>query len=361
MTFNPWDLFGCPTPEDVWVGKYPPPSPAPERGYALCEHAISGNEFASLPAGAQAFPVQQADGRWSRERYAVAWGHQAVPFLSCGTIGKAGGFGNQLFQYAFTRIFAEMLCRTACFRPWAGNKLFGTADPLIVQEYPHMIDKTWNWPESELYQNIEEIPPLLDISGYFQFHTGRFYAKYRQQIMEWFAPLPIVEERLGESVRALVGDHTLIALQLRRGDYGRGMFFVPPNRYYLDWLRQLWPLTDKPILYIATDDPAATLPDFEEYHPLTDRDIGIGVEGAEFFTDFYALTQARHMAISNSTFGLWAAMLARNLKTAARPRHGLGLVPFDPWDTEVLTDRHLDIPDPNASFTDPGQSVIVDG
>ncbi len=60
--------------------------------------------------------------------------------------------------------------------------------------------------------------------------------------------------------------------------------------------------------------------------------------------DFYVLTQAKALAISNSTFSFAAAMLNTQAREFVRPvidRYPMtgGLKRFDPWDSEPLLHR----------------------
>jgi hypothetical protein len=62
--------------------------------------------------------------------------------------------------------------------------------------------------------------------------------------------------------------------------------------------------------------------------------------GAEFLVDFFALCRADRLAISNSTFSFVASMLNEGAAECMRPDPKLqALVPYDPWDAEILLDR----------------------
>ena len=319
----------------------------------ILDRVLTNDELAQFPKDAQALPMPGPDGRWSHTYYAVQWGLPIVPILAHSLLGQNGQFGNQLFQYAFTRLFAEKLQRGACVPKWAGSTLFALDDPPVVQVYPHHRDLTHKWDESQLNVYAADIPPCLDISGYFQFHTS-YYAPHKERIREWFSPTAEIEARFGTAMVAMVGHRTLVCLQLRRGaGYGKGMFFITPDGVYLDWLATIWPTLENPVLYIATDDPAVVSA-YAAFNPLTSADMGVSVQGFEFFTDFYVLMHARMLAISNSTFGVWAAMLNRFYDHAGlddgmdyvRPRYSLTkLQPFDPWNCDPLTDRDQDRPE----------------
>jgi len=325
-------------------------------GSITLDRTLTADELAQFPAGTQALPIPEGDG-WSRSHYKLQWGMPVEPFLSIASLGHNGQFGNQLFQYAFARIYADMTKRPLMTPSWAGTKLFGLKDRPIVQVYPHFRDLAWREEDSELLKNFAEVPPTLDISGYFQFHTS-WYRISQHQIRQWFTPLPEIEATFRSALDAMVGDGTLVAIHLRRGDYGKGMFFIPPNSVYLDWLSQIWPTLKNPVLYIASDDLPNVLPAFAMFSPKCSADFP-AIQGMEYYSDFWVMTQASRLAISNSTFSFAAAMLNDHMdyagprdKWTLRPVYGgTRLHAFDPWDSIVLTDRDKAEVDTTASLT----------
>ena len=139
---------------------------------------------------------------------------------------------------------------------------------------------------------------------------------------------------------------TLVAIHLRRGDFGYGQFWIAPETWYLEWLAKHWPQLDQPVLYIASDDPAIHR-QFATYSPMTAADLDPPQAGAEFYDDFHVLTQADHVAISNSSFSFVAGMLNRRAKNFLRPDLAAQqLVAYDPWNADVL------LPNPQAATQD---------
>ena len=135
--------------------------------------------------------------------------------------------------------------------------------------------------------------------------------------------------------------HTLVAIHLRRGDFGKLPFPIAPTAWYLKWLSQVWQSLDKPILYIASDDIDRVLSDFKAYSPLTSKDFDHPLKSAPYFFDFYILSQSDLLAISNSTFSAAAALLNTNAKGFLRPNFDqFKLIPYDPWNS-VPWERRL--------------------
>ena len=253
---------------------------------------------------------------------------QTITFSQLGLLGR---FGNQFFQYVFLRLMADKWGWQYACPAWEGQKLFSLADPPVSQ--PGQLIEDYSTQLSESIIANFQIPRgttsfTVDIAGYFQFHTS-YYRPHREKIQQWFTikfppALPFASM-------------DIIAIHLRRGDYCHstsGYAFVPPNEWYLRWLEGIWNTWEKPVLYIATDDVTAAQ-DFRKYDPITTSD---------FEWDFYAMTQARALAISNSTFSFAAAMLNTRASGFFRPvidRYPVGgaLQSFDPWDADPLLHR----------------------
>lgn len=269
------------------------------------------------------------------------------PRITMSTLGWNGRFGNQLLQYAVLRALGEAHGLGVEAPEWIGRWLFDLDDP-----YPSA-------PLAELRENGDNIARLLssrldsgaavadrDLWGYCCYHT-RHLRPYRALVQRLFRP----GENLRPFAKAAMAKirargNTLVALHLRRGDFGYGRFWIAPDTWYLDWLQSLWPQLDRPVLYIASDDETI-FRKFADYAPMTAADFGAPIRGAEFYGDFHVLSQADHLAISNSSFSFVAGLLNEHGRTFMRPdlaaRH---LVAYDPWDSEVL------LPDPEAPTTE---------
>ena len=127
----------------------------------------------------------------------------------------------------------------------------------------------------------------------------------------------------------------MVGIHLRRGDYGPPPFYSTPSSWYKDYLDGLWQTLDNPVLFIASDEPLKVVKDFSEYGPITSNDLGIKLPEAEFYPDFYILSQCDVLLISNSSFSFAASMLNHHSRTFVRPHFKAGkLVPFDPWDSQ---------------------------
>lgn len=257
------------------------------------------------------------------------------------TFGTNGRFGNQIFQYAFLKIYAKEHDLQVQIPRWSiGEYLFGHQDPEISQILPEIRESSEEIAESEI---LNAKPPLknIDIRGYFQYHTS-YYAQYKDYFCDLFKPRAEIEQKIQQAWHKLsLTQRTVVCLHIRLKDYGFSYFFIPPFAWYLDWLNDLWPSLENPLLYIATDEPETVLHHFSAYHPVTAKDLQIELPEADFNTDFYVdfyiLSQGDRVAISNSTFSFAACMLNQRGKVFVRPHlPSQKLITFDPWHSEPI-------------------------
>ncbi|SMH61881.1 glycosyltransferase [Azospirillum agricola] len=257
--------------------------------------------------------------------------------LASTLLGWHGRFGNQLLQYGVLRLYAAWHGLTLEVPPWPGRHLYGLDDPLPGPPLPRL-------PEREAEASVmaslggtsDEVLADRDVTAYFCGDT-RFLARHRETFRAFFTPGPHIRpwtDALTARLRAAGG--TLVALHIRRGDFGWGPFWMAPESWYLRWLETVWTGLDRPVLYVATDDPRC-LSAFAAYRPLCARDLAEPIPGAEFLTDFHVLCEADLVAVSNSSFSFVATMLNRRARSTVRPdRTRQALRPYDPWSSPVL-------------------------
>lgn len=257
-----------------------------------------------------------------------------APVVTMSCLGRIGRFGNQFFQYTFLRHYARRHGLAVQTPAWIGQELFGCADPPIARSLPVIYEPGWDV-QSALMTRPHPAMQNVDLWGYFLLPTS-FYAPERDWLRGLFRP---VGER-AETVQAAAAGlrargKTVIALHVRLGDkYADGRFVFTPLTAYADWLRERWAGWPSPVLFIASDDPSVA-GEFAEFQPVLAGDLGS--TDPEFYLDFFLLTQADVLLISNSTFSFAAAMLNERATQFVRPVPELGeLVDFDPWDAEPL-------------------------
>ncbi len=263
--------------------------------------------------------------------------------LTMSSLGVNGRFGNQLFQYAFLRVLARHHDLPVWTSPWLGQKLFGLKDPPVAMKLPRIYESR-DLTESVFPQILFDEPLVnRDIWGFYQFSTRR-YAPHREFIRSLYRPVPAIAEPLVKGLAGLTrgGKRSLVVLHVRRGDFTGKQFFAAPSSWYRAVLENVWPALNDPLLYIASDEPEKVLPEFQDYAPVTQKDLGVEVPGATFYPDFWVMTQADVLGISNSSYSFFASLLAERGRGFYRPHlYQQALIPYDPWDSMPILHREL--------------------
>ncbi|MDF2814194.1 MAG: methyltransferase FkbM family [Paenibacillus sp.] len=266
-----------------------------------------------------------------------------IPQITMSSLGENGRFGNQLLQYAFLKIYAKRYGLRVRTPAWIGQHLYGHSDRPIRRRLPKVYENHISNKEV-LLTATNPVYVNVDFWGYFQFHT-QYYAPYKKYFCSLFTPVPKIQEELGNGIGKLrLKGKTLVGLHIRRGDYllrtnheiyGK-LHFPTPCSWYQEWLRSIWEKLEKPILFIASDEPNSVLRDFSEYKPITAKDLVPSFPEAEFYPDHYILSQCDILAISNSTFSYTASMLNNKATIFVRPDlETQRLVSYAPWNSPV--------------------------
>lgn len=272
--------------------------------------------------------------------------NNTIPVVTMSTLGKKGRFGNQLFQYGFLKIYAKVFNMKVETPKWIGQYLFGLKDPPITKKLPVIYEEK----QSHLQSIFRESKPRfenVDFFGFYQFHTSNF-APYKDFFQSLFIPSNKIRAQMEKGLSKLLSrGKTLVGLHIRRGDYvkyknsdRKKVFFIAPTSWYKNWLSSIWGTLDNPVLFIASDEIDAVVPDFSEYNPVTSNDLFEPFPKATFYPDFYILTQCDIMAISNSTFSFSSSMLNKRAGSFMRPDiDAEKLISYDPWASPPLLNR----------------------
>jgi FkbM family methyltransferase len=259
------------------------------------------------------------------------------PFVLMTNLGANGRFGNQLLQYGIARTYAQKTRSQLRVPDWIGRDLFGLDDPL-----PGAVRAAATLGEADILPVVSGAAATastnVDLSGYFCGDTSTWAAQ-RAEFRRCFTPTAAVRQAADAGLHRLMQrGQTLVALHLRRGDFGQGRYWIAPASWYLEWLQPLWPTLDHPVLFLATDSPEVAS-EFQSFQPVTAADLGPPLPGAEFFLDHWVLRHADWLAASNSTFSITAALLNAKARHCWRPDRAIGkLREFNPWASPVLLD-----------------------
>lgn len=247
-----------------------------------------------------------------------------MDFISMSTLGRFGGFGNQLFQYAALKMYAEKNnLKAEVPEGWIGRSLFVNCNDPPLTQTPR---------EQKVIEGKEPVWQNggfgnCDIKGYFQYHTSFYDRDYFRSL---YRLLPSLEKDLRKPLDQL-RQGFLIGIHIRRGDYkiASRKANIAPTEWYLKWLKENWGKIKCPVLFIASDEIDNVIDDFKDYNPNAFRD-------GNFLCDFYILQHCDYLLTSNSTFSFTAAMLNEKGKFFRPDFRQKQLVSFDPWDSEPM-------------------------
>jgi len=305
--------------------------------------------------------------------------------ITMSRLGTHGQWGNQLIQYAFTRVYARRYHLRYQVPAWGGQYLYGFADPPVTEELPDWVEvyEPVRHKETCLAPAIRPVDDEVrghDFKGWAQYNTS-WYAPEREFIMNLYdTPVEPEWSRVREAYdRLLSMGKTIIGLHLRRGDSGRLIWPYTPITWCLRWLREHWLRFDQPVLFLATETPSLA-EHFREYGVVLATDLGIVLGDRpppkyeypyqqrpdrkcqmDFFPDWFLLQHSHVILASESTFSVTAAWLSRTVRelwrmrlsfdpngpnpngnrTPANGSCGFEWIP-DPWDMEFSSREHLD-------------------
>lgn len=288
--------------------------------------------------------------------------------LTMSSLGKLGRFGNQLFQYAFLRICAAKSGAQVECPSWIGQALFGHTDLPISHRFPPAIEQLDQG--ETLFDALPEFIPYLekiagassvrvgvealehplinvDLWGFFQFHT-RFFQPHQDLFRSLFQPILEIRSALEVGLADLRSrGKTIIGVHVRRGDFVRlplaGFTLIVPLAWCCDWLDSIWDQFDEPVLFLCSDELQQVLPAFRKFNPVTCEDLSVRVPqleeiDAEFYADFFMLSQCDVVGISNSIFSFAACLLNERGQQFFRPCWDFStkFMRFEPWDSLPL-------------------------
>ncbi|MDE6712887.1 MAG: alpha-1,2-fucosyltransferase [Lachnospiraceae bacterium] len=261
------------------------------------------------------------------------------------------GLGNQLFQYAFARalslstnqkVFLDIRETGSCMGEQnkvprecgLGNfRIFLPICSNVQHFYPYIngpqaIKEAAKWisingwlpykyyEESEFGYHEELL--RLDGNWYLQgwFQDSRYFDKYSAIIAKEIFPRKRI--RISKTLREHLRRPNTVSVHIRRGDYTR-TFNAIPDSYYVNAMKHMKELVDKPFWIIFSDEPE-----------WVKQNIDFGdhcyyVSGNECLRDYeemFVMSCCKNNIIANSTFSWWGAWLNSNHdKVVIAPNH----------------------------------------
>jgi hypothetical protein len=192
---------------------------------------------------------------------------RVIVTVSC--LGNMGRFGNQLFQYAYARAYAESIGAELHTPDWIGRQLFAGVDEPIMED------------------KGDE-----DLVGYFQ-QPEHLKLLSRRKLRQWFTFKNPVD----------VPEYDLI-FHKRRGDYLNTLDF--------------WG--------IVTDESYVKAAEKHDLDPSQALVLDDDRQPEYLINDFFLMMKCKNLFRSNSTFSWWAATLGDARVFSPMVRHRVGWI-----------------------------------
>lgn len=284
--------------------------------------------------------------RSARVRYPLRLTGPTRGVAAMSNLGSNGRFANQLFQYAFLRLYALRHELAVATPRWEGCDLFGITDPEPgPAKLAHL--RFFAFDDDDLALWTGEAQPIdVDFDGYFQ-ELPDCWIHHRALLARLFRPTYPLASGVDDWMARLTdgGRRPLAAIHVRRGDYpdlfagGLDWYRPIPLDWYRAWLDRLKASGIDAVVYVATDAPDEVLEAFRSFDPVTAADRP-DTDTPAHIVDFEVMRRASHLAIANSSFSRMAALLAHGDQDVAIPDvRGEKFQPWDAWAERRFWDR----------------------
>lgn len=193
-----------------------------------------------------------------------------------------GGFGNQLFTYAFARSYAESVGAEFQSEKWVGSVIFGLNDK----------QETCKLPKTSLDYFPTNNKTNIKLNGYYQYEQALSLVKLAN-VKKWFT----IKQDIVNLFPNRFGDN-YIALHVRRGDYVSKysrIFCLIKDDSYLQACDEFG--LDK--------DKVVWVQERQNTNPIVIDGYDIS-----YLNDFLTLMRAKVLLRGNSTFSWWASTLS---------------------------------------------------
>lgn len=251
------------------------------------------------------------------------------PAVAVSSLANYGRFAHQIHDYVLARLYADAIGARLETPDWPGRYVFNITDAAVSQPRP-VVRHTNHLIQATLDGKV--VPPLHGVD-LFSPGCPVYRVRDRDRIRGWLRFRQEWDRRFALAWSALRAQgQTVIALHLRRGDLAQTNATVGYDAY-ARWLDEVRSVSNRPILFLASDDPAAVKAMFAAYDPVTTDDLPCHLPGLEYLFDFYVLCNADAVGLSQqSSFGQLAALLNGGARRIGRPDPRTGhVVDYDPW------------------------------
>ena len=253
-------------------------------------------------------------------------------------ISLTGGFGNQLFSYAFgyalsRELQADLYIDTSVQDYGVGPKLellnfnISYFKRVSYVYYSDIINRalfnkirrrnaigwttqTYNEEKPTVYDaKTKEIKRNTLFKGYWQ--TEKYFKKYRKDLLEMFQ----LKNERPQSVKKIIemlSRQKSVALHVRRGDYVSIGCQLQMDFYDKAINLMKEKLGNDLIFYIFSDDIAFCRQYFEKFSSGTNLVYPEYQSDNPTLDDLWIMSHCKHMIMANSTYSWWGAWLNQN-------------------------------------------------
>lgn len=218
-------------------------------------------------------------------------------------LGNFGRLGNQMFQYAFARAYAEKYDAILEIPKWIGESIFkNVSHQPISKRLPRTSLDVVPWGEVN-----------IDLFGYFQFKEC-FDILFESKLQEWF----VFQDKWFEIYLKRSDD---IVAHIRRGDYEEkysNVFCVISENSYIQACRK-YDLDEEKLIWLSEENPTIdSVAKDVSYTEQKNSMYGTGIyrdKGISFLPDFFKMINAEVLLRANSTFSFWAGFFRNGRRT----------------------------------------------
>jgi hypothetical protein len=258
--------------------------------------------------------------------------------ISISSLSNYARFGHQISEYLLLYQYArrnDLILETP---EWVGHYFFDLDDP-ILSPYRFVTRKGQGNLLRQKNRN-NNVLPIVDTDiwspgGQVEIWSPGipvFSSNDRDEVQSRLKPRQLWMPYLQPALDKLnAAGKTIVALHLRRGDRV-AMNDVTQTSLYLDWLAQIWPTLESPVLFLASDDIDSVKNDFSNYQPLSLHDLTEPWINNEYLQDFYILMNCDILGISTGGFATNASILNKRARLFVVPSaDNLSIIPFSPY------------------------------
>lgn len=252
-------------------------------------------------------------------------------------LGQWGQFGNQLFQISAVLGYAVRYKAKVVLPPWrcqVSGRDYGEIFPAIKDLYGDIDISTLYNEISFSFQQIA-YQKNLDIRGNFQ--SEKYFANALEEIRHIFIEPPLVTEKI-ENYLSSSNIAKFNAIHVRA--YSHPIFDANfpisrlPEYYFVEAIKKI---SGSNPIFIVSDDREYAINLIRRFNI---EDIIVFPDFHDSLVDFFFLSRAENLAISNSSFSWWSAYLGKKKERVFAPHRYFWFRPEyrkDPfWDTRDL-------------------------